>query len=150
MALTVNFGIIGIIVAATVAISIQAVRQWRENRFREEDARARAEASAKQDATERERRISDLVNRYAKDTLRIANEDGALAAGVLALRDWTEVRDFCNRAEVQANDAAPIPSVRRKRIRDERLSDYFMGLSKVPNRQTRPDLVDALIDELSV
>jgi hypothetical protein len=60
---------------------------------------------------------------------RILNEAGALAAGVLELCDWTEVRDFCNRAAQRVASAgdAPVPSARRERLKDEQLPSYFVA-----------------------
>ena len=102
---------------------VRKARAERESTKNRNDDLERAAANA------REERIVRVLAAYMEGAkgYRIFNEDGALAAGALELHDWTEVRDFCDRAaeRVSSPGDAPIPAVRRGRLQNERLLQYF-------------------------
>jgi hypothetical protein len=146
--LPVVISITAIVVGAVIAVAIQVIRQRREDRFRREDAAAREHAARAQAAAERDRRVAAVVAAYVPNVVRVGNEQGALEAGVLTLHDSSEVRDFCDRVAIQTPRDKAIPDVRRSRIPDDELLEYFNRLARIDNWTTTPDLVDQLIEEL--
>jgi hypothetical protein len=77
------------------------VQSRRQTRTDEREEFNRLQDLRRADNVEREKRINRVLDNYVPAMMRDANESGAIAAGILALHDWTEYRDFCSRAEPQ-------------------------------------------------
>lgn len=122
-----------------IPIGTFAVGMWVEHlrnaRAQRESTKNRDEDLERAATRAREDRIARAVAAYMEGAkgYRILNEHGALAAGALELEDWTEVRDFCDRAaqRVTSPGDAPIPPVRRARIRNEQLLKYLQAWRQV-------------------
>jgi hypothetical protein len=99
-------------------------------------------------AAAREARIEQVTRSYIANNIQDANMSGALAAGVLSLQDWTEVRDFCERVDQRLRDIPVIPPVYRERLPDTALLEFFQRLQLIENWRWRPDLVEQLVNEL--
>lgn len=132
--------VVGIAVPSLIAVVLWLVSRRDTRRARIEDQR-RMEQKAREDRIERVTRV------YIDNNLHDAGMSGALSAGVLSLKDWSEVRDFCQRVD-QRLPRIPVIPVNRGRIPDQALLVFFQRLSMIDNWGARPDSVEGLINEL--
>lgn len=82
-----------------------------------------AQAAARE-SLEREKRVREVTDKYIANGASGAEIRGALAAGVLQLRNADEVREFCDRV-AERNENSPIPPRYRQHLTDDQLLDFF-------------------------